>query len=83
MALFANYLTKVDKRQESEQRPSPPPAVPAPPTTAEPKLEELQIDGVHAPLPAFKRVRAQVQQFLVKEVKSADKIESPAHLRQL
>lgn len=96
MALFAGHFTKVEKQQQAEPDllAALAPITPAPvvdlPVDAEktddpsaPAQATAPAPAAPAPWPAFKAVRAKVQQFLVKEVKSADKIASPERLRQL
>lgn len=83
MALFAEYLTNVEKPQPTIQSEAAPPYVTEPELSPQSVVEELPVDGAYKLPPTFKQVRAQVQQFLINEVKSPAEIESPTRLRQL
>ncbi|RIK37837.1 MAG: type II secretion system protein E [Chloroflexi bacterium] len=79
MALFANRHAKPDRQ------PAPPQPVPAPAPTEPPERVEEPVapEFSYALSPAFKKVREEVQQYLVNEVRSPGELGGAAKLRPL
>jgi pilus assembly protein CpaF len=82
MALFRNRLAKIETKPDLPPRDVPPPTAVPTPVTQEPPTTDVHEAG-YTPSPAFKKVREEVQQFLLKEIRSPSEIGSPAKLRQL
>jgi pilus assembly protein CpaF len=81
MPLFANRQARVEKQSLPPLSPSP---AGAPITTAPAQaLESIPVDVGYTPSPEFKKVREEVQQYLLKEVKNPMELGGPSKLRQL
>ena len=84
MALFGNILVKPAELPRAAKPPEqkPTPAV-LPELPAEQPNEIVTIDGAYAPPPEFKKVREEIQQFLINEVKSAADLGGTERVRPL